>query len=233
VDSKGVSAAIKADIWPRLRDAGFSRFADRKAWRYQPTVIQVVDLPALGSHQGSRVSVTPWSFSATVGVYYTAVHHVPWVHEPVPEQPAGPTCQARRALRKEIFQWKCWRPDVWYVDRRGANLPRVMAALRSAFGRQALPWLEDMSTPSQAISAFERKEEAFARGGIAAELLGGALDSLARAEVVSALALEAGDISRAAAAWHRLLANPYYAKLIAIRQRAESNIRMLEAMAAK
>jgi hypothetical protein len=114
-DSKDVAKELKARIFPILREAGFARFKTRTAWRDDTETISVIDFKSLGSYLGSAVGVTSHSFGAVAGVYFKAVHATPWSTDPVPEMPEEWRCQARRVLRKRIFQLRSWRPDVWYV----------------------------------------------------------------------------------------------------------------------
>jgi len=58
-------------------------------------------------------------------------------------------------------------------------------------------------------------------------MLGGGLDSLARAEAASALALRLGQRDRARAAWQRMLDNPYYKGPSPMRTMAEERLRLI------
>jgi len=227
MDSKGVARALEGEVFPILRDAGFSRFKSRTAWRQREHVVDVVDFRSLGSYLGSAIGVTSHSFGSTAGVYYKAVHAVPWGDGAPPERPEEPQCQARRVLRKAIFQIWCRRPDVWYVSNRGTNLGRVIADVLRAVRGQALPWLEIYGDREHALDAFERQEESEMCPGIMEQSLGGGLDSFARAEIASALALACGQPERARQAWQRLLANPYYEHIDDIRQKAEQRLALI------
>src|SRR5262245_51111923 len=130
MDSKDVAKALKGDVFPILREAGFGDFSTRTAWRDGPHTIDVVDFRSLGSYLGGAVAVTSHSFVVTLGVYYKAMHAVPWTQEPLPARPEEWRCQARRVVRKTIFQFWCWRPDVWYVGAKGKNLKPVIAGVQ-------------------------------------------------------------------------------------------------------
>ena len=147
--------------------------------------------------------------------------------EPVPDLPEEWRCQARLFLRKRTFQLRSWRPDVWYVKPNGGNLGKVMADVARAVHEQALPWLDDMRDLNRALDAFESRPESEMRRGILREILEGRLDSFARAEVSSALALRLGQRDRARAAWQRMLANPYCRGPSPMRSQAEERLRMI------
>lgn len=169
IDSREVAKALKTEVFPVLREAGFSEFRTRGAWRLRDHVIDVLDFRSLGSYLGGSVGVTSHSFVAAAGVYYKAVHAVPWAVEPLPKLPEEWRCQARRALRKSFFQVWCWRPDVWFVNREGTNLRKVVADVRRAVDEQALPWLGEFGDPTRALEAFESREESEMRRGIMLE----------------------------------------------------------------
>jgi hypothetical protein len=226
-DSKAVAKALKTAVFPLLRDAGFSEFTTRTAWRTGVNTIAVLDFPSLGSYLGSAVRVTSHSFGASAGLYYKAMHATPWAKEPIPGLPEEWRCQARKVLRKRLFQLWCWRPDVWYVNREGTNLDSVLADTIKAIREQALPWLHDMSDLHRALEAFESRPESSMRSGIMHEILGGSLNSFARAEVTSAIALACDQRDRARAAWERMLDNPYYKGPSEMRELAEDRIRLI------
>jgi hypothetical protein len=226
-DSRDVAAGLKATVFPMLREAGFSRFKSRAAWRWRDEGVEVVDFHSLGSYLGSAVGVTSHSFGGNIGVYYKALHAVPWSTDPMPELPGEAGCHARRFLRKSMFQLWCRRPDVWYVNPKGTNLEAVLADVRKAVVEQALPWLDEYRDLEVALRAFESREDSEMRPGIAFELFGGGLNSFDRAEKASALALACGQPQRARDAWHRMLANPYYRRLSDLQQEAKRRLALI------
>lgn len=228
VDSKDVAAALKAEVFPVLRAAGFSQFKTRTAWRIDTHTIAVVDFRSLGSSLGSAVGATSHSFGTVAGLYFKAVHATPWAKEPLPARPDEWRCHARRVLRKGFFQLWCWRPDVWYVNRKGTNLESVIGDTVGAVRKQALPWLDDLGDISRALQVFESRDEGSMLPGIMHEILGGGMDSFDRAEISSALALALGDRERAREAWLRVLANPYYETLSDLRTLAAERIALIQ-----
>ncbi|HET7291099.1 MAG TPA: DUF4304 domain-containing protein [Vicinamibacteria bacterium] len=226
-DSRDVAAALKSVVFPILRDAGFARFRARAAWRPGESAVEVVDFHSLGSYLGSAVGATSHSFGGSVGLYYKALHAVPWATEPVPEWPEEHACHARRFLRKSLFQLWHRRPDVWYVNSKGSNLDSVVSDVRKAVVEQALPWLDQYRDLARALDAFESREDREMRSGIALEMFGGGLNSLARAEAASALGLACGQPERARAAWQRVLDSPHYQRMPELRQEAERRLALI------
>lgn len=131
-------------------------------------------------------------------------------------------------MRKGFFQLWCWRPDVWYVNRKGTNLESVIGDTVGAVRKQALPWLDDLGDISRALQVFESRDEGSMLPGIMHEILGGGVDSFDRAEISSALALALGDRERAREAWLRMLANPYYKTLSDLRALAAERIALIQ-----
>lgn len=170
-DSREVATALKSEVFPTLRDAGFTRFRSRAAWRDSENVVEVVDFHSLGSYLGSAVGATSHSFGGQVGLYFKALHATPWATEPAPEWPEEHACHARRFLRKSLFQLWHRRPDVWYVDPKGRNLNAVVSDVKRAAVEQALPWLDQYRDPARALDAFEGREDREMRSGIALGLI--------------------------------------------------------------
>ena len=227
MDSKAVARALKKRVFPGLKDAGFSEFSSRAAWRRTDRTTAVIGFPSLGSYLGSAIGTTSHSFGASAGVYYRALHEAPWSTDPMPARPEESRCQARRSLSKSIRQFWCRRPDIWYVNRRGSNLDAVVADVLRAVRQQALPWLAEFEDQSLALAAFEAREDSEMQPGILLETLGGGLDSLARAEISSTLALAGGDVNRAREAWQRLVANPYYQRIPDVMRTAEERLSLI------
>jgi hypothetical protein len=226
-ESRDVAAGLKATVFPVLREAGFSRFKSRAAWRWCDAGVEVVDFHSLGSYLGSAVGVTSHSFGGNIGLYYKAMHAAPWSTEPMPELPGEAACHARRFLRKSMFQLWCRRPDVWYVNTKGTNLEAVLADVRKAVLEQALPWFDEYRDLEVALHAFESREDSEMRPGIMFEIFGGGLNSFARAENTAALALACGQPQRAREAWQRMLANPYYQRISDLQQEAKRRLALI------
>ncbi len=227
MDASGVAKALKARVFPILREANFSEFGSRTAWRIREHTIDVLDFHSLGYYLGSAVSATAHSFVVTAGVHFKAVHAVPWAEGAPPDRPKESDCHARRFLWKRLLQLRCWRPDVWYVNRSGSNLDRVMAGLVRVLHLRGIPYLTELGDLSVALDILETRDESCTRSGIWKEMLSGGMGSFSRAEVVSALALALGDVARARKPWEAVLVEPYYQDNPDLRQKAEERLALL------
>lgn len=227
MNSREVSKAIKGSVRPVLEEVGFTEFTARKAWRYLPDLVHVIDFQSLGNYTGQRLNTTSFSFGIEIGISFVAASKYPWFSTFSFEAPREYPCQLRKSLSKKLRQHELPRPDVWFVDPNGENLPTVIGDVRGAIVIQALPWLDKYSDKSRALKAFESKSDTFYEPGILDEHLGGVKGSLARARIASALALELGNKKRGIRNWEKLLKDPYYRSLDEIRGDAQSSIQWI------
>jgi hypothetical protein len=69
VDSRDVTRAIRGQVWPVLRTAGFDSFTGRTAWRYTESAVEVVNFQSFNASTADAVGCTPFSFSVNLGVW--------------------------------------------------------------------------------------------------------------------------------------------------------------------
>lgn len=63
-----VGRAVNEVVRPRLRDAGFTKFAARKAWRFDEHTVELVTCRSFSSYIAGGVGCTTYSFAMTTGV---------------------------------------------------------------------------------------------------------------------------------------------------------------------
>jgi hypothetical protein len=104
MDAKGVTAVLRSDLWPWLRERGFTSRTDRVAWRYDGGTVDVVEVQLVGSLADS-VGSTTYSYSAYVG---SLPAYLP--RSSVPTDPSGRPrphywhCQLQAPLAKTLRQ---------------------------------------------------------------------------------------------------------------------------------
>lgn len=228
MNSQDVSKAIRRYTRPTLEEVGFTQFTARKAWRHLPGLVHVIDFQSLGHYLGQSLNTTSFSFGIDIGIQFTATSKYPWFGRVASEAPPRPGGHLTKSLRKRLNQPELPRPDVWYVDPNGENLPEVVRDARDAVLDQAMPWLEKYSDEAFALGALETRPDTFYEPGILNEDFGGVVGSLGRAMTASVLALELGDKKHAIEIWRNLLKNPYYELLDDIRRDAQANIKWIE-----
>ncbi len=212
MNSSIVNKQIREHIRPVLKEKGFIKFTSRNAWRKRERVIEVINFQSFNEYLADALSCTTYSFSINLGVYYLSVHNNPWISDAPPEFPKEYECQARRVLIKTINQPQSPRPDIWYVDDKGLELPKVINDAKKVIEDEALPWLDNMSDLTYALKAFQSKPETFIKKSIAVELLGGNPPSMARLDVVSGIALELGKVETAVSYFSKVMSNPFYSR---------------------
>src|SRR5690349_18381535 len=213
MDSKVVSAEIRGQTWKALREAGFTAYNARNAWRRKDQTVEVVNFQSFSSHKADSLRCTPFSFAVNLGVYYYAVHDAPW-HDELPtmwqirpEKPAEYRCHARLHPGKMFEQRQYPRRDIWFINPDGANVIEAVQDATTVITGEGLKWLERFSDLDNALQecltsrSVDRKEYISAFG-----TLGGA-------EIGSAIALALKKPKVAIALWQAVLEKPYYQRL--------------------
>src|SRR5262245_41395549 len=126
MDSKIVNAEIRKIIRPVLKDAGFSAFTARTAWRYLDSGIEVVNFQSFNSYCSAGLRCTTYSFSINLGVHLpevpSAVRHL----EKFKDRPPEYACHLRGRLLRGFAQKELERKDIWYIDDEGRYLAPAM-----------------------------------------------------------------------------------------------------------
>jgi hypothetical protein len=152
VDSSVVNKQIRRIVWPLLRDAGFTQFTTRSAWRYAPTKIDVVNFQSFNSYLAEGIGSTTSSFAIRPGCSFDAIPR----RETVERRdgyfrPKEWECHFRLALRKTIVQPDLKREDVWYVDPLGQNLGMVMENAIQTISDVAFSWFDRFNDSNEVL----------------------------------------------------------------------------------
>lgn len=169
MDSRAVSGAVRQVVWPRLRDAGFTEFSRRAAWRYWSDGSDLVLLRSFSSYVADGVGCTTYSFAVVVGVCF----------DYVPKRVASPVrardrktpeswCDAKRTLEKALTQpWfqpyrsaervlgprpLVERADVWFVLPDGSNLEECLEDAADVICGVGLPWVVRYHDPKKVVT---------------------------------------------------------------------------------
>ena len=144
MDSKGINKLIRSEIWPLLRQLGFSHFDSRSAFAYQDAFINVVNFQSFNSYLAGTLGCTTYSFAVRLGVYV--------VGQPggdrVPRDQVGRLipheyeCYFRSELRKRTPVDGFARDEIFYFDPDGHTVGPCFNELRELV-IQVLPnWFE-------------------------------------------------------------------------------------------
>jgi len=170
MDGKVVGSAIREQVRPLLKEAGFTSFTDRGAWRPTQHTIEHVTLRSYNSYSAGALGCTSYSFTVEVGVFY-------WCFEPTLERPQDYHCTFRAILGKTIrqpFFATEWgpaqdRPEVLYVLPDGSNLDEVIEESTRLLQTQGLQFLDRYNDPDRASSSL--MSERMSKGGFGSPMV--------------------------------------------------------------
>ena len=104
MDQRDLSAALRRNYWPRLRDLGFRTRTDRAAWRDASEAVDVVDIWTVGQN-AIACGCTPVSISAMVGSIPSFMPPPPaWTIKTGMPRPRYPDCHLKIQLTKQLVQ---------------------------------------------------------------------------------------------------------------------------------
>jgi hypothetical protein len=73
MDSRIVAREIMNEIWPFLRQIGFTEFSNKTAWRRLSEQIHVVNFQSFNSYIAEGVGCTTFSFALNLGIYFRSI----------------------------------------------------------------------------------------------------------------------------------------------------------------
>ena len=156
VDGRAVDGAVREIVRPFLKNAGFTKFTGRKAWRFQPATIELVTFRSFTSYIAAGVGCTTFSFAVTAGVWYRCLD----VDLVKPEDyHLTFTFAQGKTLRQPWFSYEgsanSWdRPDVWYLLPDGSNLDESVHDAAAVLIASGLPLLDRFAVPQLAYRAL-------------------------------------------------------------------------------
>ncbi|MDQ2873637.1 MAG: hypothetical protein M3Y33_01955 [Actinomycetota bacterium] len=164
MDGRQVGAAIRQQVRPVLKAAGFGEFTDRKAWRQSDHTIDHVAFRSFNSYIAAGVGCTSFSFSVEAGVCFRCLD--PGLRRPQAQHLTFRSVLGKN-LRQPVFhpygrQEATDRPDVWYVAPDGQNLDDVVDDAVVSLRQLGLPFIERYGDPLRAFSSLlsERAKDA-------------------------------------------------------------------------
>jgi len=163
MDSRSVNREIRERIKPLLKDAGFSLFTSRTAWRYGVNRIDVVNFQSFNSYLAGGVGCTTYSFALNLGCYLTCIPYPHGGDRPKQKEgrliPQEYECHFRRPLNKSISQPEFPRKNIWYVDPDGRHLSPAISDAALTIATQAFPWFQRFSDDFEALRTLLKEKE--------------------------------------------------------------------------
>jgi hypothetical protein len=163
MDSKVVNSAIKREIWPILREAGFAQFSSRTAWRHHRERIDVLNFQSHNSYNAGVLGCTTYSFSVNLGCFFNAI---PPNYEPHRIKakagkllPRESECHFRGRLSRSFKQPELKELDIWYIDPKGKYLDLALGDVASLVRDTAAPWFEKFADTEYAMQVLLSADE--------------------------------------------------------------------------
>lgn len=160
MDSKAVNKLIRSEIWPLLRDQGFSKFESRTAFRYRGSFINVVNFQSFNSYLAAGVGCTTFSFGLNLGVYVlgSAGEHILKRDGSGLLLPREYECSFRASLKKRTPVDGFAREDIFYIDPAGHSAAPCFHEVRHLLTEVAPQWFETLNDLDGLISWMGRSD---------------------------------------------------------------------------
>ena len=160
MNSKEVNKYIKKLIWPSLKQAGFSKFTARSAWRYSEETIDVLCFQSFSAYNADIMGVTPHSFAVKLGCFPTYIENqYPLNLSNGKITPKEHECYFRGSLMRTIDQPNNSNEIVWYIGNKELSVEESLADALMQINHMAFRWFERLSSVSEIQSILQNSKE--------------------------------------------------------------------------
>ena len=144
MDSKTVNKLIRSEVWPILRERGFTRFDSRTAHRYRDAVIDVVNFQSFNSYLAESVGCTTFSFGLNLGIYFLGSDRERLIKKDPKGRllPQEYECQFRAHVKKRSSIDGFKRKDIFFIDPSGSTAAACFKEVRFLLTELAPPWFD-------------------------------------------------------------------------------------------
>lgn len=145
MDSKAVNKLIRSEIWPILKEQGFSVFEKRTAFRYCGPFINVVNFQSFNSHLADGLGCTTFSFALNIGSYVLGSareHLVKRSSSGGLLLPREYECSFRAHLKKRSPVDGFARDDIFYIDPDGHTAAACFQEVHYLLSVSAPEWFD-------------------------------------------------------------------------------------------
>jgi hypothetical protein len=161
MDSKAINKLIRSEVWPILREHGFSVFDPRSAFAYKAPFINVVSFQSFNSYNAEVLGCTTYSFTPRLGVYLIGS---PGEHRVKRDkdgrlQPFEYQCSFRSPLRKRSPVDGFARDEIFYIDPDGGTTAHCFQELKYLFSEVAPLWFKANCDLDAILSRMRHAEE--------------------------------------------------------------------------
>jgi hypothetical protein len=161
MDSKDVSAELRREIRPLLREHGFQQFTSRYAWRVLGDRVDVVTFQSFSDQKARSLGCTSYSFAVNLGCYLRGIgssRTFPSVAVSSGKLPREYECHFRGRVTRRFEQPELPRRDIWYVDPQGRYLSKAAHDVRMALAGNGLEWFRAFEDRSQVLRMLRESE---------------------------------------------------------------------------
>lgn len=161
-DSRAVTKAIAAEIWPKLRELGFESIQGRTARRKRTDRVDIVEFNSFNSYEQQRLELKTGSFSISLGC------HLEYITNPVAfdggeavqlAKPVAADCLLRGSVRRPYVEPVGLDRGVWAIDVMGMALEKVITGARDTMLGEGMAWFEQFESPAAVYDLAEEREE--------------------------------------------------------------------------
>jgi Domain of unknown function (DUF4304) len=161
MDSKEVSAELRSEVRPLLRERGFHRFTSRYAWRVLDDRVDVINFQSFGDQKARSLGCTSYSFAVNLGCYLRRIDGAPIfpsVALSSGKLPREYECPFRGRLSRTLEQPELSRRDIWYVDPQGRYLGEAAHDVRMVLAHGGLDWFGVFEDESQLLRILQHSD---------------------------------------------------------------------------
>jgi hypothetical protein len=161
MNSKDVSAELRKELRPLLKERGFQKFTSRYAWRVHDARVDVVNVQSFNDYMAQGLGCTTYSFAVSLGCYFRRIESAPTfpkVDVSAGHLPRESQCQFRGRLTRTFDQPELSRRDIWYVDPNGRYLARAVHDVRMALAREGLDWFDAFQNQSWVLRTLRESD---------------------------------------------------------------------------
>jgi hypothetical protein len=161
VDSTAVNKLIRSEIWPIIKNQGFSVFEKRTAFRYYGPFINVVNFQSFNSHLAEGITCTTFSFALNLGTYVLGSEREHLVKRSSSGQllPREYECSFRAHLKKRTLVDGFTREDIFYIDADGRTAAACFQEVRYLLSVDAPEWFADHNNLDGLLARRESSPE--------------------------------------------------------------------------
>ena len=162
MDSKVINKLIRSEVWPLLRDQGFSKFESRTALRYRGPFINVVNFQSFNAYLAEGIGCTTFSFVLNLGVYVIGSAHERFIKRDKGGLllPREYHCPFRVNLKKRTPVDGFAREDIFYIDPAGHSTAACFREARHLLTEVAPRWFETLNDLDGLVAWIESGADA-------------------------------------------------------------------------